>query len=141
MSAQLIINYVLVAILLGTFISIAFSVRKFLKQIADIKASDTLNSIKYNEEEIIGHLDYIINEALNTYEILNITPKDIPYINSNMEQEILDYLADEVPGRISNTLYSTLSYIYSNEYIGEFIGTHIYMIVLNYVLNYNQPHV
>lgn len=141
MNSQMIINYIFMAILLITFISIAISVRKFLRQIADIKASDTLNSIKYNEEEIIGHLDYIIDEALNTYEVLNIIPKDIPYINSNMEQEILDYLVDEVPGRISNTLYSTLSYIYSNEYIGEFIGTHIYMIVLNYVLNYNQTRV
>lgn len=104
----------------------------------------TLNSdmiirdTKYKEEDIIAHLDYIINEALDEYVLLNIKPKDIYYINTALENQIIEHLSDEIPKRISKTLLTHLSFIYSNEYIGEFIGKHIYMTVFEYVLTYNM---
>lgn len=102
-----------------------------------LKSDIIIRDTSYNEETIINHLDYIINEALDEYVLLNITPKHIYYINSKIENEIMVYLSEEVPKRISKTLLTHLSFIYDNEYVGEFIGKHIYLILLNYVLTYN----
>ena len=98
-----------------------------------------LDQMNYNEEVIIGHLNYIIIEALNYYNIMNIGPKNIYYINSDMQQKIVDYLIEIVPQRISPTLMYQLQLVYNKEYIGKFLGEHIYMIVMNYVLDFNTP--
>ena len=115
--------------------------RNFLTAYAiknNVNADIAMRDNHYNEEEIIAHLDYIINEALDTYVILNIHPKDIYYINTKMEDEMRQYLSETVPDRISRTLYVQLAFIYNNNYIGTFIGQHIYMVVLNYVTNFNS---
>lgn len=99
----------------------------------DLMVRDT----KYNEDEIINHLKYIIDETLNEYVIINITAKDIPYITTVIETEIREYLTEEVPKRISNVLLTHLSYIYNDNYVGKFIGIQIYMTVVDYKVRYN----
>lgn len=94
-------------------------------------------SIKYSEDEILGHLNYIINEALNEYIIMNLKPKNVYYITNSMENEINTKLAEVIPLRISPTLYTQLQLIYDPDYIGLMIGTKIYMNVLEYVLTFN----
>lgn len=106
----------------------------------NIKRNGNINNITsadYEEEKIIAHLDYIIQEALDYYKIMNIDTKSISYINSKIENEILDYLADTVPDRLSRLLLSKLSLIYNPEYINKFIAEHIYMVVTNFVLEFN----
>lgn len=127
--------WIVLVIILARFLKAA---RVYMGQKNDIKAREILKDIKYKEEEIIEHLDYIINEALDSYVLFNIKPKQISYINSKIENEIMNYLAEEVPGRISSTLYSQLAYIYNEDYIGSFIGTHIYMVVLQFRIEYND---
>ena len=102
-----------------------------------IKSDITIRDTVYKEDDIIGHLDYIISEALDEYVLLNIKPKNVYYINTKLENKMIDYLSEEVPKRISKTLLTHLSFIYNSDYVGEFIGKHIYMVVLNYVLSYN----
>lgn len=102
-----------------------------------IKSDVTIRDTVYKEDDIIGHLDYIISEALDEYVLLNIKPKNVYYINTKLENKMIDYLSEEVPKRISKTLLTHLSFIYNSDYVGEFIGKHIYMVVLNYVLSYN----
>ena len=103
-----------------------------------LKSDIIIRDTQYNEEDIIKHLDYIIKETLDEYILLQIKPKQIFYINNKIETEIINYLLEEIPKRLSKTLITHLSFIYNNDYIGEFIGRHIYMIVLEYVLNYNM---
>lgn len=116
--------------------TIVNSLAKRISIESDIAIRDT----KYNEEDIIKHLDYIISEALDEYILLNIKPKNIYYINTKTENEIVKHLSEEIPKRISKTLLVHLAFIYDNSYIGQFIGKHIYMTVLNYVLNYNMEN-
>lgn len=108
-------------------------VRKYV-----LDVDKNIKNTNYDESKTIEHLDYIIDEALTEYVLLNIKPKDIYYINSKIENEIVNYLKTEVPKRLSKTLITHLSFIYNNDYVGEFIGKHIYMTVLEYVLKYNQ---
>ena len=102
-----------------------------------LKSDMIIRDTKYDEETIIAHLDYIINEALDEYNILHITPKQIYYINSKLETEIIEYLIDEIPKRLSKTLITHLNFIYNESYVGAFIGMRIYMTVLNWVLEFN----
>lgn len=109
------------------------NISKFIIIKSDIVIRDT----KYNEEEIISHLDYIIKEVLDEYNVLHIAPKQVFYINSKLEKEIINYVSDEVPKRLSNVLLTHLSFIYNKDYIGTFIGMRIYMTILDWVLEYN----
>lgn len=113
--------------------------RIFIYLAARIELQETsiINEIKYDEKEIMDHLDYIINETIQEYILLNINPNETHYINSKTEQEILKYLQDEIPKRMSATLINKLSFIYDNNFIGEFIGRRIYIATANFVLDFN----
>lgn len=110
---------------------------KSLDAMINIKRESLIKDVEYDEEKIIKHVDFIINEALDRYVIINITPKTIYYINSKEEKKIVEYLTDTIPERISPALYSKLSLVYNTNYIPSFLGEHIYMIVTNYVLEFN----
>lgn len=94
-------------------------------------------NIKYNEEEILGHLDYIINESLENYIAINLVPKNIYYITNQMENDITNKLIDTISDKISPTLYSKLTLIYDPGVVGTIIGQRIYTAVLEYVISFN----
>ena len=104
---------------------------------SSIQRNAVIRDTKYSEEEIIGHLDYIIKEALDEYVLFYITPKNIYYINTKMENEIITALAQKIPERLSPTLMHHLGYIYDDYYLGDFIGGRIYMVIMNYVIEFN----
>jgi hypothetical protein len=93
--------------------------------------------MKFSEVEILSHLDFIITECLDYYIAMTLTPKDLYYINSRVETEIINTLGEIVPARISPTLYSQLSLIYDPEQIPTVIGEKIYTKVLEYVIQFN----
>lgn len=127
--------WIVVIILIYNLINKALNI--FIKKIS-LESDIIIRDTQYKEDDIVNHLDYIIKEALDEYIILNIKPKEIYYINTKLENAIIEYLSEEIPRRLSKTLITHLSFIYNNEYIGEFIGKHIYIIVLDYVLLYNM---
>ena len=91
----------------------------------------------YSEEKILGHLDYIISECINEYALFNINTKNKYYISSNDEQEMIQWVAEKVPSRMSNILMTQLSYIYDSEAISDVIGTRVYASIVDYVLQHN----
>ena len=93
--------------------------------------------MKFSEQEILTHLDYIIDEYLTYYITMYITPKNIYYITNPIETEIVKKLSETVPARISPTLYSQLSLIYDSNQIANVIGEKIYTKVLEFVLQFN----
>lgn len=93
--------------------------------------------LKFSEQEILAHLDFIIEECLDYYIAMKFTPKQLYYINNTLETEIIESLAEIVPNRISSTLYSQLSLIYNTDQIGSVIGEKIYTKVLEYVIQFN----
>lgn len=132
------IPFLIVAIIL--LVAIIISLKKLIpdfKRALQIREDSLVQATKYSEDEIIKHLDYIIAEALDEYVLLELSPKNIYYINSKLEDTIITHLSEEIPKRLSKTLYTHLSFIYNNDYLGEFIGKRIYITVLNYVCNFN----
>jgi hypothetical protein len=84
-------------------------------------------------------LDRLIKDVLDEYEIfyLNIKIKESSYISSKEEQEMINFVQEEVGKRISPILLKKLEYNINGDCIGNYIGTRIYMIVLDFVLGYN----
>ena len=126
------------------WIPVVIIATKNLKRLMDIlaarnslKKEELIRNTDYNEDKIIAHLDFIINEALDQIILYEIKPKNIYYINTKIENSIIDKLKEMVPDRISNNLMQNLQLVYSSDYIGKYIGERIYIIVLNYVLEYN----
>ena len=138
-------KYLLIAIIVITLLLFVNSYR-MLNQIKRIAMNlrpqqpepKIINNAQYDEEEIIKHLDYIIEEALDEYNLYNIKPLNIEYINHQMEQNIIKYMQDTIPERISSVLMGKLKYIYNDSYIGTFIGGYIYAKVTEYVVVFNQ---
>ena len=96
--------------------------------------------LKFSELEIISHLDFIIDECIDYYVTMNITPKQLYYINNNMETDMVNTLGEIVQERISPTLYSQLSLLYSADQIGIVVGEKIYTKVLEYVISFNVSY-
>ena len=115
-----------------------YIVARFLREYNDHRRLLTILSGDYKEDAIIEHLNYVVSEALNQYVLLNIIPQNLYNINTKKEQEIIQYLSEEIPKRLSSDLIRKLSLIYNESYIGTFIGQYIYMTVANYVLEFNS---
>ena len=115
-----------------------YIIARFLREYNDHRRLLTILSSDYKEDAIIEHLNYVVSEALNQYVLLNIIPQNLYNINTKKEQEIIQYLSEEVPKRLSSDLIRKLSLIYNESYVGTFIGQYIYMTVANYVLEFNS---
>lgn len=115
-----------------------YIIARFLREYNDHRRLSVIMSGDYKEDAIIEHLNYVVSEALNQYVLLNIIPQNLYNINTKKEQEIIQYLSEEVPKRLSSDLIRKLSLIYNESYIGTFIGQYIYMTVANYVLEFNS---
>jgi hypothetical protein len=102
-----------------------------------IESDKLIRDTKYKEEEIIGHLNYIINETIDEYVILNIMPKDIYYINKKIEDDMIKSVSKSVGERVSKTLIHQLSFIYNEDYVGSYIGSSVYMAIVDYVVKFN----
>lgn len=98
------------------------------------------NLIKYDEKEIISHLEYLVSEVIDFYAIINLSSANIYYITSKMEKDMIETITNSVSERISQTLLDELSLIYNKDFVGKFIGEYIYLKVSEFVVMYNTEN-
>lgn len=137
---ELVFKIIYIVLIVATLITVYSIARKFAKIInsKNLMMRDIeMYKIKYSEQDILFHLDFIISECLEYYVTMYITPKNLYYINNNTETEIVNKLSEMVPSRISPTLYSQLSLIYDSNQIASVVGEKIYLKVLEYVIEFN----
>lgn len=120
------------------FLSFIFVLTGGINSYLQIKQKELNMSKEYDEKSIINHLDYIILEALNYYNIMNIASTNTFYITDKMQQDLLDYLSKTIPERMSNDLLEKLMLIYKPSYINTFLAEHIYLTVVSFVLDFNM---
>jgi len=106
----------------------------------DNDSSLKLVSTKYSEEEIIGHLDYIIDETIDEYVLYQLKPKNLYYINNKAEKEMTEYVTEKVTEKISSTLQRQLALLYDSDYIGKAIGSRVYAKELEFILSFNMAN-
>lgn len=137
---DLIFKIIYIVLAVSTLITLYTIARKFAR-IMNCKIlferDIQMYKLQFSEQDILKHLDFIIEEFLDYYVVMNITPKQIYYINNSMETEMVNVLGEVIPTRISPALYSKLSLIYDNNQIGTIIGEKIYTKVLEYVIEFN----
>lgn len=137
---ELIFKIIYIALILTSLIFLYVIAKMFTKVVRTKVYMDRdieMYKLKFSEQEILSHLDFIIEECLDYYIAMNITPKQLYYINNSAETEIVNALSTMVPERLSPTLYSQLSLIYNTDKIGTIIGEKIYTKVLAYVIEFN----
>lgn len=137
---SLILSYIF-SVKLWSFITIIFIsllISGIISRKIIYNETELIMKYDYNEESILAHIDFIIIEALNYYNIMNIASTQTPYISDRIQKELTDFLTNEVPKRISPTLMRKLALMYHPDYISTFIGERIYMSVMAFALNYNQ---
>lgn len=99
-----------------------------------------IGETEYDEAKILTHLQYIIQQCLDYYHLFHIVaaPKEIYTINSTIQQDIIAYLTNEVPNRISPILHDQLAMIYNENTLGKVIGEYIYMVVQDFSISFNN---
>ena len=88
-------------------------------------------------KETLECLDGLILDIIGDYQLLNLKPKNILYINNDQEKILRDYVVKELDKRIPEILLDKLRLVCNVNYLGDFIGNRIYFAVFNFVLEYN----
>lgn len=99
--------------------------------------SDRLIKDTIIDDSALKMLDSLINEIIEEYVILELRPKNVFYINNNIESEMREYIVDQITERMPVLLMKKLEYVCNPNHIGELIGKRVYMSVMNYVLEFN----
>ena len=134
--ASILLSGVIITMCIGLYIFYKSDQNKIMMERNELNKPQTI--IEYDEEKIMQHLDYVINESIDNYVLFNIAPSDIHYITSSMEKTMLEELQSQIPEKLSNYLLTQLSYIYNTNYIGTFLGTYIYLKITEYVVDFNM---
>ena len=114
-----------------------FVIHGFLKNLIETLKLRTYLQYDYSEEDVIKHLEFIINDLVQQYTLLQIRSDSVFYIDKNTQEKMSEYVIDNIYDRISESLLMKLSLIYNKNNLGSIIGEHIYMNINNFVLNYN----
>ena len=92
-------------------------------------------------EDTYAVLDRFISEIFDEYRILNLEFRDIEYINSEMEKNILEDIITLVNYKMSPQLLNKVYSIYditSNDKIQDLIYRRVYIQLLNYIMEKNK---
>lgn len=96
------------------------------------------NSLDMGDGEIIFKaLDSIIDDSLNTYIVLNLAFKDVPYIPEKEQTKMTNYVYKDVIEKLSPQFIDQLSMIYRKDYINKEISKRVQLSVMNYVIQTN----
>lgn len=83
-------------------------------------------------------LDTIITDAFQDYQIMELFPRNEPYITDDREKEIRSGLIEKVANRLSPMALDKISLFYNIHKIDEIIADKVYIIVMNYVIEHNR---
>ena len=98
-------------------------------------------SIEIDFNNIISTFEAFIALQMEEYLQINFNYKDISFINSEMEEELLRNISKKVMTSISPFMISKLSLIYhiqSEDDLADLITTRTYIQVLKYVIEMNS---
>lgn len=125
--------------LISRAIDLGFQAIDLGNRYINIKDDQLILQYNYKEEDILAHLDLLINESLDQYQLLKLVPQGIDYIDSKIQEDIRNTITDEIDQKIPTILLRKLMLLYSGSSIGDIIGKHIYMAVLQFTIEYNSP--
>lgn len=97
-----------------------------------------ININSATSSDIDEALDALIKDSVTEYVILNIEYRpDIEFINSEIEESILNAVKDSVSKKLSPAFMQKLSLYYNSAAIPDIVSQKIYMAVTAYVADHN----
>lgn len=91
-------------------------------------------------DDIPKLLNSLINECFQEHLVFfNAYNTSLNYINTEMENKMIEDVNSLVGSRISEALYDRLCLYYNNDILPDVISKKVFMVVTAYVAQYNIP--
>lgn len=139
MDNQTLINILLIVSSLLILTIILYLIKKINNMTKEFKLREyEVNISSDTSDNVMNLLEKIIEECFLEYTVLNVEYKDIPYIDAELEKEIVREVAYKVSERLSATLISKISLVYNINNLSTLISERTYLHVINYSIEKNS---
>ena len=88
-------------------------------------------SMSTSLDEMTQTIDTFINESIQEFTVMN-NIQDSKYINTELEQELRNFVMESVSGRISINLLNKLRLFYKEDIIPDLIAKKIFLAITAY---------
>ena len=88
-------------------------------------------SMSTSLDEMTQTIDTFINESIQEFAVMN-NIQDSKYINTELEQELRNFVMESVSGRISINFLNKLRLFYKEDIIPDLIAKKIFLAVTAY---------
>ena len=88
-------------------------------------------SMSTSLDEMTQTIDSFINESIQEFTVMN-NIQDSKYINTELEQELRNFVMESVSGRISINLLNKLRLFYKEDIIPDLIAKKIFLAITAY---------
>lgn len=138
MNMQIIYVFLVLSIdilLIGTIFMINLLIREFRRK-NDIEQLQMNLDFRIDDSDL-SLIDHLIEESFNRYCFLNYDKANKEYINSQIQEEMMQETLRMTLQRISPIYLNKLGFIYNKEYIEDIIFEKIQVVVIDYCVEVN----
>lgn len=133
----LMVSYI--SIICGILIFIGYQINKGLNKKRQLEEKRMLLELELSNSTI-EMLDSVIENSIMVYRIKKFEMDPYLYINTEMQNDMIVYVLDDVIKNISPVLYERLSLIYNKEKLEDQIYMKVSMAVMSYVIEVNGSY-
>lgn len=138
MDNQILIDLLLIVSSLLILTIILYLAKKITNMNKEFRLKEyEVNISSDTSDNVMNLLEKIIEECFAEYTVLNIEYQDIPYIDAELEKEIVKNVAYKVTERLSPTLISKISLVYNINNLSTLISERTYLHTINYSIQKN----
>lgn len=125
------INYFIILLIILLVYRVANKIANSYKE-KNKRELDLLQmSMSTSLDEMTQTIDTFINESIQEFAVMN-NIQDSKYINTELEQELRNFVMESVSGRISINLLNKLRLFYKEDIIPDLIAKKIFLAVTAY---------
>lgn len=125
------INYFIILLVILLVYKVANKIANSYKEKNKRELDLIQMSMSTSLDEMTQTIDTFINESIQEFTVMN-NIQDSKYINTELEQELRNFVMESVSGRISINLLNKLRLFYKEDIIPDLIAKKIFLAVTAY---------
>lgn len=122
------INYFIILLIIFLVYKVANKIANSYKEKSKRELDLIQMSMSTSLDEMTQTIDSFINESIQEFTVMN-NIQDSKYINTELEQELRNFVMESVSGRISINLLNKLRLFYKEDIIPDLIAKKIFLAV------------
>lgn len=122
------INYFIILLIIFLVYKVANKIANAYKEKNKRELDLIQMSMSTSLDEMTQTIDSFINESIQEFTVMN-NIQDSKYINTELEQELRNFVMESVSGRISINLLNKLRLFYKEDIIPDLIAKKIFLTV------------